>query len=229
MMIDWLTLIAGTFGALLPIANPFSTAPVFVAVTQRMSEVRRNQQARMAAIYTTAVLVGALLAGAIVLEFFGISIPALRIAGGLIVAKVGFGMLNPAPEETLTEESAEEALQMNDIAFTPIAMPLLSGPGSIAVTITMATEVERPREYLAIAIGIALVAVAAWLILRSSMPVTKFLGTTGMTALTRLMGFVLVCIGVQFVAFGSLEAITHPGVAQAVIDVYLQAAGSVAP
>lgn len=220
MLLDWLTLIGGTFGALLPIANPFSTAPVFVAVTQRMSEVRRNQQARMAAIYTTAVLIGALLAGAIVLEFFGISIPALKFAGGLIVAKVGFGMLNPAPEETLPEESAEEALQMNDIAFTPIAMPLLSGPGSIAVTITMATEVERSREYLAIAIGIVLVALTAWVILRSSTQVTSFLGTTGMTALTRLMGFILVCIGVQFIAFGLLEGITQPGVIEAIKSAY---------
>jgi multiple antibiotic resistance protein len=220
MLLDWVTLIGGTFGALLPIANPFSTAPVFVAVTQRMNETRRNQQARMAAIYTTAVLVGALLAGAIVLEFFGISIPALRIAGGMIVAKVGFGMLNPDPEEALPGESAEEALHMKDIAFTPIAMPLLSGPGSIAVTITMATEVERPREYLAVAIGIVLVAITAWLILRSSTQVTRFLGATGMTALTRLMGFILVCIGVQFIAFGLLEAITHPGVTEAIKSAY---------
>jgi multiple antibiotic resistance protein len=220
MLLDWLALIGATFGALLPIANPFSTAPVFVSLTQRMSETRRNQQARMATIYTTAVLIGALLAGAIVLEFFGISIPALRIAGGMIVAKVGFGMLNPDPEQALTEESAEEALHMNDIAFTPIAMPLLSGPGSIAVTITMATEVERPREYLAVAIGIVIVAITAWLILRSSTQVTRFLGTTGMTALTRLMGFILVCIGVQFIAFGLLEAITHPAVTDAVKSAY---------
>jgi multiple antibiotic resistance protein len=220
MLLDWLALIGATFGALLPIANPFSTAPVFVSLTQRMSETRFFNDAATTEIYTTAVLIGALLAGAIVLEFFGISIPALRIAGGMIVAKVGFGMLNPDPEQALTEESAEEALHMNDIAFTPIAMPLLSGPGSIAVTITMATEVERPREYLAVAIGIVIVAITAWLILRSSTQVTRFLGTTGMTALTRLMGFILVCIGVQFIAFGLLEAITHPAVTDAVKSAY---------
>jgi multiple antibiotic resistance protein len=229
MLLDWLALIGGTFGALLPIANPFSTAPVFVAITRDMASNRRNHQARMAAIYTAAVLIGALVAGAIVLEFFGISIPALRVAGGLIVAKVGFGMLNPAPEEALPEESAEEALHMRDIAFTPIAMPLLSGPGSIAVTITMATEVERPREYLAVALGIVLVAAVSWLILRSSTRVTRFLGTTGMTALTRLMGFLLVCIGVQFVALGLVEAVTHPAVAEAVMEAYRKAVSGPGP
>ena len=118
-----LTLAAATFAALLPIANPFSTAPVFATVTRRMTPERRLQQARMACIYTFSVLTVALLAGALILTFFGISIHALRFAGGLIVARIGFGMLNPHPEEKIGGEARAEAMEMQDVAFTPIAMP----------------------------------------------------------------------------------------------------------
>lgn len=220
MIYDWFVLIGVTIGALLPIANPFSTAPVFVTLTRQMTSDRRAQQARMACIYMTSVLVGALLIGAALMLFFGISIPALRIAGGLVVARVGFAMLNPEPEEELSDESKREALDKRDIAFTPIAMPLLSGPGSIAVTISIATEVDRPLEYIGVAVGIAVVALISWVILRASTKVVKVLGVTGMNVITRLMGFILVCIGVQFIATGLVEAITHELVVAAVLQSY---------
>ncbi len=220
MIYDWLVLVGATIGALLPIANPFSTAPVFVSLTRQMTPARRAQQARMAGIYMISVLVGALLIGAAVMLFFGISIPALRIAGGLVVARVGFAMLNPEPEEELSDESKREALDKRDIAFTPIAMPLLSGPGSIAVTISIATEVDRPLEYVSVAVGIVVVALISWVILRGSTQVVKVLGVTGMNVITRLMGFILVCIGVQFIATGLVEAITHELVVAAVLQSY---------
>jgi multiple antibiotic resistance protein len=211
----WATLIIGTFGALLPITNPFSAAPVFAALTQGFTPARRNQQARMAAIYAASVLLVALFAGALILTFFGVTLPALRIAGGLVVCRVGFVMLDPEVGEELPEESRNEAMTMRDIAFTPIALPLLSGPGSIAVTIGMATEVDNVLDYLAVGVGIVLVALFAWLVLRSATRVAQFLGVTGMNVVTRLMGFILVCIGVQFVSRGLIEGITLPSVAQA--------------
>ncbi|MDH3511617.1 MAG: MarC family NAAT transporter [Gammaproteobacteria bacterium] len=220
MLYDWLTLIGVTFGALLPIANPFSTAPVFVAITRQMSHAHRWQQARLAAIYMAAVLLVSLLAGALILEFFGISLPALRIAGGLVIARIGFSMLNPEPEEKLPEEDQKEALDKRDIAFTPIAMPMLSGPGSIAVTISMATSVTRPRDYLAVGIGILIVAFLSWLVLRSSTRIVDFLGSTGVNVLTRIMGLILVCIGIQFIATGIFELVTDPGVVKAIYEAY---------
>jgi multiple antibiotic resistance protein len=220
MFDDWLTLIGVTFSALLPIANPFSTAPVFVAVTRQMSHTHRWQQARMAAIYMAAVLLVSLLAGALILEFFGISLPALRIAGGLVIARIGFSMLNPEPEEKLPEEDQQEALDKRDVAFTPIAMPMLSGPGSIAVTISMATSVERPIDYAAVGIGILIVAFLSWLILRSSTRIVNFLGSTGVNVLTRLMGLILVCIGIQFIATGVFELVTDPEVVRSIYEAY---------
>ncbi len=155
MLIDWFTVIGVTIGALLPIVNPFSTAPVFVAVTQGMSRQKRYQQARRASVYMCLVLLCTLALGVLVLEFFGISLPALRVAGGLVVARLGFSMLSPEPEAELPEERQEEALSMTDIAFTPIAMPLLSGPGSIAVTVSIATEAESWQQYLGGAVLLA--------------------------------------------------------------------------
>ena len=218
MVLDMLTLSVATFAALLPIANPFSTAPVFVAVTRRMSPERRSQQARMACIYTFVVLTIALLAGALVLNFFGISIHALRIAGGLIVARIGLGMLSARPEEEIDEKARAEAMGMEDVAFTPIAMPMLSGPGSIAVTIGMATEAERPIENVAIIAGIALVAFSSWLVLRSSVRIVAYMGVTGVTVLTRVMGLLLVGVGVQFLFAGIIEPLTSDEMIQTIVD-----------
>jgi multiple antibiotic resistance protein len=213
-MIEWLTIIAATFGALLPIANPFSTAPVFAAITQGESHDSKMRQAKMAGVYMATILLISLLAGALILEFFGISLPALRIAGGLIIARIGFGMLNPEPDRRLPKRDQEESADKEDIAFTPIALPLLSGPGSIAVTISMATSADHYLDYIPIAIGICMVAVLSWFVLRSASTILSRLGRTGVNALTRLMGLVLVCIGVQFIGTGVVGLLTTDAIVQ---------------
>jgi len=129
MLAEWFLLVAGTAFALLPIANPISTAPVFLTLSSGFSTQRRDQQARMAATWMAVILIVSLVAGAVVLEFFGISLPALRVAGGLVVAQIGFAMMRaePASQSDLSDDSAAELKQMSDISFTPIAMPMLSG------------------------------------------------------------------------------------------------------
>jgi len=219
MIGSWLGLVGLTIGSLLPIANPFSTAPVFAALTRRMRRGRRLDQAYRACLYMASVLLATLVVGAVALEFFGISLQALRIAGGLIVARLGFNMLTPSDDE-LTQGEQQEAEDRREIAFTPIAMPLLSGPGSIAVTISAATEVDNVFEYLAVAVGIVVVAALSWLVLRSATRVVEFMGVAGVTVLTRLMGLVLVGIGVQFVVNGLVELATDPEIAQAIFQAY---------
>jgi len=206
MTVHWLTMILATFVGLLPIVNPFSTAAVFLALTGRLSDADRQRQATLACLYATGVLLVFLFAGALLMKFFGISIPALRIAGGLIVARVGFGMLMPEDPHAAPDEAPRKL----DIAFTPLAVPMLSGPGSIAVTIGMAAGAESWFDHAAIALGIALVIVVSWLVLRSARAVNRFLGDSGVVALTRIMGFLLVCIGVQFVVIGVFEVLADP-------------------
>jgi len=190
-----------TFVGLLPIANPFSTAVVFLALARRFSPAHREQQARLSSLYMVLILWTFLFAGALIMSFFGISIPAVRVAGGLIVARIGFGML--ASQDGAAPKQAVEADA--DIAFTPLALPMLSGPGSIAVTIGMAAGAEGVFEYLAVAAGIVLVGLVAYLVLREAPRVSGWLGDEGLEAMTRVLGFLLVCVGIQFIAVGTGE------------------------
>lgn len=214
---DWLTTVAATFAGLLPIVNPFSTAAVFLALTGRLSEAERRRQLTLACVYATATLLVFLVAGALIMNFFGISIPALRLAGGLIVARVGFSMLAPQEPEAETEDAAPAR---RDIAFTPLAMPMLSGPGSIAVTIGMAAGAESTWDDLAIAVGIVLVIAVSWLVLSAARAVNRFLGEQGIDVLTRIMGFILVCIGVQFVGMAVIDVVTDERILGAIADAW---------
>ncbi len=218
MIADFFTVVLGTFAGILPIANPFSTAVVFLAITKRFSRARRQQQAFLACVYMVAVLVVFLIAGALIMQFFGISLPAVQIAGGLIVARIGLGMLSPEAPEDVSEEAKDEALHMTDVAFTPLAMPMLSGPGSIAVTISMAAEADRLTDYVAITVGIVLVAIVSWLVLRGARSVVRTLEVTGMNALGRIMGFLLVCVGVQFIVIGVHEIVSTEGFLRPILD-----------
>ncbi len=214
MLGDWLTTVFATTAGLLPIVNPFSTAAVFLAMTVRMSEVERRRQATLACLYASCVLLVFLFGGALIMSFFGISIPALRLAGGLIVARIGFGMLaSPRPDA-----GGESAVARADIAFTPLAVPMLSGPGSIAVTIGMAAGAESIFDHVAIAVGIGLVLLLSWAMLYGARSVQRFLGEQGIDALTRIMGFLLVCIGVQFIGIAVSEVATDPRLLGAILD-----------
>ena len=211
MIVEWINTVLGTVVGLLPIANPFSTAVVFLAIAGRLPKQRQRQQAGMAAVYMASVLLVSLVAGSLIMQFLGISIAAVRVAGGLIVARIGFGMLQAEIEEHVSEQAKREALHMTDIAFTPLAMPMLSGPGSIAVTMGMAAGAETPGEVVAIGVGIVLVSAVSWGVLRGARRTVDLLGVTGMNALTRIMGFLLVCVGVQFIGIGIVEAIAPGG------------------
>ena len=198
------TTILGTISALLPIANPLTTVVILPAIAAHLTPVERAQQVRRACYYMAAILIVFLLVGVVLMDFFSISIPGLRIAGGFIVCKFGFNMLFPP-----TEHHHEHKINAKrDISFSPLAMPTLSGPGSIAVVISMSTGVHNQTVlpvwlgYLSVVIGILLVAYLSWLVLHASERLTSLLGPDGIEAVTRIMGFLLICIGVQFVING---------------------------
>jgi multiple antibiotic resistance protein len=159
------------------------------------------------------------------MNFFGISMPGMRIAGGMIVAFLGFRMLFPAAPAVSTEVAAQGELKY-DIAFTPLAMPGLSGPGTFAVVMSLSSQAtaregwDRVADFLGVATGILLVAVISWFALRGAERFNRILGATGMVALTRLMGFLMICIGVQFIINGLMVITADPrvwaGLAEAV-------------
>jgi len=216
-------LAVGTVIALLPVTNPPASAPAFLALTEHMPPSRRIGQLRAACGYMVAVLVTFLLAGSLIMRFFGISLPGLRIAGGLMVAGIGSGMLTGFAEKASGESRDVAAAAGRDIAFSPLAMPMLSGPGSIAVTLGLASLAKTWVDYAAISVVIVAVAVIAYVILRLSASVVAFIGTAGMNAITKVMGFLLLCIGIQFIVNGVLGIATDPAIVRSIRDA---AAGS---
>jgi multiple antibiotic resistance protein len=197
--------VALTVGALVPIMNPFSTAPLFVSLTTGMDPRKRNQQALLGCVYAFAILAVFLLLGSAIIDFFGISVPGVRVAGGLIISVIGFRMLFPGPP---TPGNGVAEPDRQDVAFTPIAMPSLAGPGSISVVLTAAGYIQstHPTEwrlvYAAVILGMGATLVFSYLVLRVAGSMVRFLGRGGIDAMTRVFGFLLICVGMQFLLTG---------------------------
>lgn len=186
--------------------NPFSVAPMFVSLTANFDPKRRERQALLACVYAFAILLMFLLLGAAIIDFFGISIPGIRAAGGLVIMTIGFRMLFPAPPAMA--DVAVQGAQQPDIAFSPIAMPGLAGPGSIAVVLGSAARMQglHPQDwvvtYLGVIVGMIATLVFSYLVLRGATWMVRFLGDPGIDAMTRIFGFLLICIGTQFLLTG---------------------------
>jgi len=204
-------LILGTVIALLPLINPLATAPTFLAITEGDTRERRLHQLRNACLYMVAILVSFLIGGSFIMSFFGLSIPGLRIAGGLLVASIGYRMLMGPRREPAQHDVAEEAAREKpDVSFSPLAMPMLSGPGSIAVTIGFTSLATHWLDYVAIILGILFVAVLTYVTLRLSDRIVRVIGPNGMNALSKVMGFLILCIGIQFVVNGVTGVVADP-------------------
>ena len=207
-LVHGLSYVFSTVVALLPIVNPLAMVGFVISVTASLTDEERTDQIRRACIYMFCILVAFLVAGSLIMGFFGISIPGLRIAGGMIVSYLGFRMLFP-DQAAISGQERSEAIQKEDVSFTPLAMPGLSGPGSIAVVIGLSSTLQEGEDVLLghvlVVVGIAITALISYFVLRASTRLHALLGTTGINAVSRIMGFLLICIGVQFVINGVLE------------------------
>ena len=217
-MLDLIKAISLGLVVLLPLANPLTTVALFLGLAGNMNSAERNHQSMMASVYVFAIMMVAYYAGQLVMNTFGISIPGLRIAGGLIVAFIGFRMLFPAqkahesPEATSKSEELENEPSAN-IAFVPISMPSTARPGTIAMIISSASTVRDSATFpdwvmtVAPPLIFAIIGIIVWASLRSSGAIMRWVGKGGIEAISRLMGFLLVCMGVQFIINGVLEII----------------------
>ena len=198
--------VALTVGTLLPIMNPFSTLPLFMSLTSKIDDKSRNRVALAACLYAFTLLVAFLFLGTAIIDFFGISVPGIRIAGGLIISVIGFRML--FPDGMQIASSSQDPQHEQEIAFTPLAMPSLAGPGSLSVVVTAASQIKsnNPEQYVLVYVGVILGMVVTVLIaaavLRSAGPIARALGPSGIDAMTRIFGFLLIAIGIQFLLTG---------------------------
>ncbi|WP_020179316.1 MarC family NAAT transporter [Methylopila sp. M107] len=210
-------LLAGS--ALFSIINPLSGALIFTQVTAERTHAERVVLARKIAVYAEAVMLVSLWLGSYVLAFFGVSLPALRIAGGLVVAINGWRLLMaPEHHEERKQTEADQAKDIpEDVAFFPLTMPLTTGPGTIAVAIALGAA--RPSEGAALsafAVGVSLAAVAnavaIWLAYSWADWIANLLGPGGVRVIGRLAAFLLLCVGVQITLSGVLDALHAGGI-----------------
>lgn len=178
--------------------------PVFLTLTHDDSPSDQRKQALRACVYMALILMVFFLAGQYVLAFFGIRLHDLRIAGGLMILKAGFELLSSKAHrgKRVAKGVLKESLHKEDISFTPLAMPMLSGPGAIAVSIGMYKPTLTYTELVLIIVAILLVAIVCCLILIFSHSLLRFLGKAGLGALSRIMGFIVLALGVNFIVSG---------------------------
>lgn len=190
------------FGALFSIINPLGTVPVFVGLTQEHAKKERAKIAFWTALDVLIILLLSFFAGQYILSFFGITLNALKIAGGLIITSSGFALLTGKFREHkgMKRKRVQEDIHNREaISLTPLAIPMLAGPGTISLLITYNQEYTLTKEVLIILSAVVLVAVAIYLILKSAHFIVKFLGASGINALSRIIGFIVIAIGVQYI------------------------------
>jgi multiple antibiotic resistance protein len=205
------------FGALFSIVNPLSGAFIFFGATQGMAPKTRAQVSRWVAIYALCIVSVSLYVGAYVLSFFGISIPVLRVAGGIIVAASGWRMLS---EPDATEQRRSEApayppaldTPPSRLAFYPLTMPLTTGPGTISVAISIGASrppANHPAQILSFFVetlaAVLLLGILIYGLYRNSARIANLIGATGTTIIVRLSAFLLFCIGIQVMWNGAAE------------------------
>lgn len=195
-----LGVLAATFAALLPITNPLGAVATFAALTEGQEPARVRGQAWRTAADVAAVLVVFALLGTLLLNALGVSLASLQIAGGIVVGHAGFRML--VPSEQMNAPEQENARTKPDISFSPMALPLIAGPGAIGVVIALAARHPGVGARLAIVLGILAISLLIGATLRWGTPLVDRLGPTGTGALTRVMGFLILVIGVELGVHG---------------------------
>ncbi|MDO4232893.1 MAG: MarC family NAAT transporter [Lautropia sp.] len=208
----------GAFVSLITIINPPATLPIFSSVTNGLDADASKRVATSASFYSFCILVVSLFAGSLIMKAFGISYGAMRVAGGMVIGLLGHGMLYGKAEVSEVAKA-----QYGNPAFFPLALPGITGPGSIAVVIGLATQIRELHSfrvevtaYLAVLLAMVAVCAVEFLLLRSARRVITRLGSTGIEVITRLSGFLLICVGVQFVASGVQTLYATLGAAAAV-------------
>jgi len=202
------------FAALFPVVNPLGSAPIFLSLTADCTAQQRDRLAFGVAFNGFFLLLGSLLFGSEILEFFGLTVPVVRVAGGLLVAAMGWKLLNDNNEPPEHQEVKDQARATGiGDSFYPLTLPLTVGPGSISVALTIGTR--RPegeplsQTVLVIAaavVGLLAIAVTIYLSYRFAGPLARILGKAGINVLVRLSAFILTCIGIQ-IAWSGLSVL----------------------
>ncbi len=209
MIAIFVAVLAKTFS----IVNPFDVVPMYLTMTSQFETKERNRLVLVTSLYFIGILLVFFWSGAYILSFFGLSINALRIAGGLVILNSAIALQNDkfAENRGVDEKIQQKAMETHDIAFSPLAMPMLSGPGSISLMIGFFAEYEEWEQRLLISSVILMMGLIVYLVLRSAPLLYRFLGASGLKAGSRIMSFITMAIGVQYIISGVVALVKTLG------------------
>jgi multiple antibiotic resistance protein len=190
-----------SFAALFTVINPFGTVPIFVGLTKEKSNKEITNIAVWTTINTFIILVVSYFLGNYILFFGGISLHAVKIAGGLIIASSGFALLTGtfSQHKGMKKRVKDDAFSRSEISLTPLAMPMLAGPGAISLLIAYNQEYKLLNDKIIIFIVLLIISIVIFFILKSSSFIVKYLGASGLNALSRIIGFIIIAIGVEYI------------------------------
>ena len=214
---DSMTLWFGTFTTLLAVINPLEAIPVFLQLTGGQSKEVHRQTARRSCIYAAILLFFFLLFGNLVLRVFGIPLSMVRMVGGIILMRIGFEMFSPSPAGGILPAREDGSTGRDaDIAFVPMAMPIMVGPGAIATVLGMASLVKhseiRLETVAALVVAILATMGITYLALAYARKVVGRIGPKGIDAATRIVGFFVACMGMGLIFHGLIDALKQYGV-----------------
>jgi multiple antibiotic resistance protein len=209
-----------TFAGPFPIVNPFEAAPFFLGLTAGMSSAERRVLARKAAVNGFALLLGSMVLGPWLLEFFGIELPVVRIAGGLVVTALGWKLLSQENWSDHGSSGVQPGTERTVGSFYPLTMPLTVGPGSMSVAITIGSRKPPTleRHYTEMVLhaigalsGVIAIAITIYIAYRFAEAFARILGATGLEVMVRLSAFILMCIGIEIIwnGYSALTGIVH--------------------
>jgi len=205
---------AVAFMGLFPVVNPIGDAPIFLALTQWYAESTRTVLARKIAIYGFALLAGSFLFGSFILDFFGISLVVVRLAGGMVVVSTGWSLLNQKDDST--SQASQPTASLEDAmehAFYPLTLPITVGPGCISIAVTLGARLRHQggplweRGFVSSLIAMFIICVMVFYCYSRADRLVQVLGKAGTTIVTRLSAFILLAIGVQIIWNGLQEGI----------------------
>jgi multiple antibiotic resistance protein len=206
-MEELLTFTLVCLSAVFFVVDPIAVVPIFLAITANETEAQKRSTARRAALACGLTLFVFAIAGGLIFRFFGVSLPAFKIAGGVLLFLLALDMMQARQSRTkTTPEEEEEGIEKADVAIIPLAIPILSGPGAIATVMVLMARHKEWVFALPVMIAIGVTTLATWITLRGAGYVERKLSRTAMNVLMRVMGLLLAAIAVEFILAGIREA-----------------------
>lgn len=192
------------FGALFSVMNPLGTVPIFVSLTEGDTRKEINKTSLLASINVFVILIISFFVGKYVLAFFGITLSALKVAGGLVISSSGFALLKGefSKNRGMNKARKQAAHDREKISLTPLAIPMMAGPGSISLLISLNEEYTNTCQIITTLIAVLVVCLICYIMMRGSQYIIRVLGPNGINSISRIIGFIVIALGIEYLWSG---------------------------